>query len=156
MAPAWLRWWMIGATRGGDGWFWVACGLILLISRDADSYSALLAAAVASLAGIVVFRALKNLVGRERPCNREPHCWAKLLPPDRFSFPSGHSITAFAVAVPLSHFYPTAEPGLLFIAGNVAISRIMLGMHFLSDVIAGMLLGAGLGYLAVLFVNAIL
>ncbi len=157
MAPAWVRWWMIGATRGGDGWLWVACGLIVLLARDADSYAALLAAALASASGIVLFRALKRVVGRRRPCHQEPHCWAKLLPPDQFSFPSGHSITAFAVVVPLSHFYPAAEPGLLFIAFNVAISRIMVGMHFLSDVVAGVLLGVGLGYSAVWLVqNAIL
>ncbi|MDQ2944554.1 MAG: phosphatase PAP2 family protein [Acidobacteriota bacterium] len=59
--------------------------------------------------------------------------------------------------MPLSHFYPAAEPGLLFIAFNVALSRIMLGMHFLSDVVAGILLGVGLGYSAVWLVqNAIL
>src|SRR5207248_3001799 len=99
--------------------------------------------------GILIFRALKVVVGRRRPCDQESHCWAKLLPPDQFSFPSGHSITAFAVAIPLSHYYPAAEPGLLFIACNVAVSRILLGMHFLSDVIAGALLGVGLGYAAV-------
>ncbi len=153
MAPAWVRWWMIGATRGGDGWFWAACGLILLLSHDAARYSALLSAALSTFCGILLFRVLKIAVGRQRPCEKEPHCWAKLLPPDRFSFPSGHSITAFAVAVPLGHFYPAAEPGLLFLAFNVAISRILLGMHFLSDVLAGVLLGVGLGYSAVWFVQ---
>jgi undecaprenyl-diphosphatase len=75
----------------------------------------------------------------------EPHCWAHLLPPDQFSFPSGHTITAFAVAVALGSFYPEMQPGLFFCAVSVAASRILLGMHFLSDVVAGASLGAVLG-----------
>ena len=58
-------------------------------------------------------------------------------------------MTAFAVAIPLSLFYPTLSIGLLFCALSIAMSRIVLGMHFLSDVVAGGLLGAGLGYASV-------
>jgi len=83
----------------------------------------------------------------------ETHCWSSLLPPDQFSFHSGHSITAFAVAVSLGSFYPTLIAGLLFCAVSVAISRILLGMHFLSDVLAGCAIGAGLGYLSVCLVG---
>jgi undecaprenyl-diphosphatase len=52
------------------------------------------------------------------------------------------------VAVPLSLFYPALTVGLLFCALSIALSRILLGMHFLSDVVAGALLGTGLGYIA--------
>ena len=90
----------------------------------------------------------KRTIRRPRPCAVEAHCWARLLPPDQFSFPSGHSITAFAVAVPLGTFYPALMPGLLFCAVSVALSRILLGMHYLSDVIAGSLAGTILGYAA--------
>jgi len=144
-APRWIRWWMIASTRGGDGWFWVGCGLILLLTRDPERYAALTAAALAATTGALLFITLKKAVGRKRPCAFEPHCWARLLPPDQFSFPSGHTITAFAVAVSLDHYYPSAQPALLFCAFSTAISRILLGMHFLSDVIAGALLGAALG-----------
>jgi undecaprenyl-diphosphatase len=51
------------------------------------------------------------------------------------------------VAIPLSLFYPTLTIGLLFCALSIAMSRILLGMHFLSDVVAGALIGTGLGYL---------
>jgi undecaprenyl-diphosphatase len=50
------------------------------------------------------------------------------------------------VAVSLAEFYPALLPGLLFCALSVALSRILLGMHFLSDVVAGGILGALLGY----------
>jgi undecaprenyl-diphosphatase len=106
--------------------------------------AAIAAAGSAALAGIGIFMLLKKLSGRKRPCEIEPHCWATLLPPDQFSFPSGHTITAFAVAIALGLFYEALLPGLLFCALSIAVSRILLGMHFLSDVLAGALLGTGL------------
>src|SRR5260370_7437131 len=92
----------------------------------------------------------KRFAARPGPCQIEPHCWATLLPPDRFSFPSGHTMTAFAVAIPLLLFYPTLTVGLLFCAISIAASRILLGMHFLSDVLAGALIGTALGDLGYL------
>ena len=56
-------------------------------------------------------------------------------------------MTAFAVAIPMILFYPTLIIGLLFCALSIAVSRVLLGMHFLSDVVAGALIGTGLGYL---------
>jgi undecaprenyl-diphosphatase len=67
-----------------------------------------------------------------------------LLPPDQFSFPSGHTITAFAVALGVSAFYPILTPLLIFAAVSIAVSRILLGMHFLSDVVVGAIIGSGL------------
>jgi undecaprenyl-diphosphatase len=71
-----------------------------------------------------------------------------LLPPDHFSFPSGHTITAFAVAVPVISQFPGSAPGVLFCAFSIAASRVLLGMHFLSDVAAGAALGSLLGWVA--------
>src|SRR5271170_5823690 len=148
-APRWLRVWMIAATRGGDGWLWYATGVFLAMFGGHERFPAILTAVVSVGLGILVFRKLKKAIGRKRPCSLEPHCWATLLPPDQFSFPSGHTITAFAVAISLGTFYPAMMAELLFCAASVACSRILLGMHFLSDVIAGGLLGAGLGYASV-------
>ncbi len=154
--PRWLRLWMVAATRGGDGWLWYASGLLVALVGGPERWSALLAAVAAVSLGIALFLTLKRTFGRKRPCALEPHCWATLLPPDQFSFPSGHTITAFAVAVSLGVSYPAIFPGLLFCAASVALSRILLGMHFLSDVIAGALLGASLGYASVTLFRALL
>ena len=96
-------------------------------------------------AGILLFRALKHASRRKRPCEIEPHCWASILPPDKYSFPSGHSITAFAVAMSIGLFYPQLQGCLLATAFLIAGSRIILGMHFLSDVLAGSVLGRAAG-----------
>ena len=98
-------------------------------------------------AGIVIFRQLKKRIGRKRPCAIHPHCWPTVQPPEQFSFPSGHTITAFAVAGSLSHFYPEAAPGLYSCACSIALSRILPGMHFVSDVPAGVVLGESLAWI---------
>jgi undecaprenyl-diphosphatase len=150
-APPWVRIWMKWATRGGDGWLWWATGAAILVFGGPQRFAAVGAAALTAGVAIVLFLALKKLTGRKRPCHIEPNCWASLLPPDQFSFPSGHSMTAFGVAVSFSLFYPSLAPYLLFCAASVALSRIMLGMHFLSDVLAGSLFGVILGYWAYRF-----
>lgn len=147
-APIWIRLWMVCATRGGDGWMWYSICLALLFLGGAERFRAVFEAALASGTGVMMFLWMKKKAGRVRPCALEPHCWATLLPPDQFSFPSGHTISAFAFAVPLSEHYPALGVGLLFCAVSVAVYRILLGMHFLSDVAAGAVLGSGLGYLA--------
>ena len=151
--PKWLRLWMLAATRCGDGGLWYALGIAVALYGGPHRFYALLAATLAVAAGVGLFLELKRAFKRKRPCTLEPHCWADLLPPDQFSFPSGHTITAFAVAVSLGSFYPELSPGLLFCAASVAASRIVLGMHFLSDVLAGAALGATLGALAAVLVG---
>ena len=146
--PRWIRLWMICATRGGDGWLWYAMGLVILLFGGGERFRAVGCASLAAGIGFAVFLQLKRLTGRRRPCAIEPSCWARLLPPDQFSFPSGHTITAFAVGVPMMHFYPDLIAGLLFCACSIAISRVMLGLHFLSDVVAGAAIGLILGFVS--------
>ena len=144
-APRWIRIWMLCATRGGDGWLWYAMGLVVLLFGGEQRFRAVGAAALAAAVGILIFLRLKKITGRKRPCTIEPHCWARLLPPDQFSFPSGHTMTAFSIALVLCYFYRAVELPLGFFACSIAISRIVLGMHFLSDVLAGAVIGVGLG-----------
>lgn len=152
-APRWVRVWMMVATRGGDGWLWYALGAIILLFGGDMRFRAVASAALAELIGVAFFLRLKKSANRKRPCAYEQHCWATLLPPDQFSFPSGHTITAFAIAVSLMHYYPGLTAGLLFCAISIAASRIVLGMHFLSDVLAGACIGTGLALAVVRLMN---
>ena len=145
-APRWFRILMIVTTRMGDGWLWYALGLILLLYGGDRRFLALGAGALSAAVGIFLFRTIKGFNRRQRPCEIEPHCWASILPPDKYSFPSGHSITAFAVALSIGLFYPDLQAPLLTVAFLIASSRIILGMHFLSDVLAGSAIGAALGF----------
>jgi undecaprenyl-diphosphatase len=144
-APRWIRYWMLAATRMGDGWVWYSLAVIVLIVGGSARYVAVSSATCAASAGVVVFKLLKAVSKRERPCQLEPHCWATILPPDKFSFPSGHTMTAFSIALVVSFFYPALNGPLYFLAISIAVSRVVLGMHFLSDVLAGAVLGSALG-----------
>jgi undecaprenyl-diphosphatase len=148
-APRLVRVWAMAATRAGDGWLWYAMGLIILLFGGEQRFMAVGCAAAAAGTGVLLFLRLKRVTGRQRPCAIEPHCWATLLPPDQFSFPSGHTITAFSVAVTLAYFYPSLTAGLMFCAISIAASRVLLGMHFLSDVLAGMAIGSFLAFAAI-------
>jgi undecaprenyl-diphosphatase len=144
-APRWIRFWMIAATRMGDGWLWYGLGAMVLIFGGEQRYAATAAATSAGVAGVLVFKVIKLVSQRPRPCQFEPHCWSKVLPPDKFSFPSGHTMTAFSIALVVSYFYPGLEAPLFFLALSIGVSRVVLGMHFLSDVLAGAVLGVALG-----------
>jgi undecaprenyl-diphosphatase len=145
-APRWLRIWMIWSTRLGDGWIWYTIGISVLLFGGNSRFMAFGASFTAVTTTIVLFRIVKKASKRKRPCHLENHCWSKVLPPDQFSFPSGHAMSAFAIAIPLSMFYPELQVALLVLSVSIAISRVILGMHFVSDVVVGSLLGAGLGY----------
>ena len=151
--PRWMRFWMVASTRLGDGWIWYSIGIVLLLFGGEMRFLAFAASASAEAATIFLFRFLKKASKRKRPCQLESHCWANILPPDQFSFPSGHAMSAFAIAVPLCIFYPQLQAALLALAISIAISRVILGMHFVSDVVVGSLLGTALGYSAYLLVR---
>jgi len=145
-APRWIRVWAICATRGGDGWLWYVMLVVIALFGGVDRWATIAACSTSAFVGTLTFLYLKRKTSRKRPCAVATHCWANLLPPDQFSFPSGHSITAFAIAIPLGLFYPSLMVGLLVCALSIASSRILLGMHFLSDVVVGCVLGALFGY----------
>ncbi len=143
--PHWVRLWMTVATRCGDGWLWSALAMIILTVGAENRFLAIESSTAAATTGILFFIWVKRATGRRRPCDIAPHCWSTLLPPDQFSFPSGHTITAFAIITPLLALYPEHAFALSFCALSIASSRIILGMHFLSDVIAGASIGTILG-----------
>jgi undecaprenyl-diphosphatase len=143
--PRWFRLWMRGATRVADLWLWPALALVLG-ALGHDGHRALLAGAAAALVANVLLVLVKRRVKRRRPCEEAPHpLFLDLKPPDPFSFPSGHSMNAFAVCTVLALQFPTAAPPLALLAGSIAASRVVLGMHYVSDVIVGSTMGALLG-----------
>ena len=91
---------------------------------------------------------LKNLITRERPFVTYPDI-EKLSQAGSSSFPSGHTIEAFAIAVAFSIAFPRLKFIIpLFIwASIVAYSRMALGVHYPSDVIAGMIIGGLIGWI---------
>jgi undecaprenyl-diphosphatase len=92
----------------------------------------------------------KRRFRRARPCERArprafdvvPLAW---FPSDRFSFPSGHALNAFAIGSVIALAIPAAAVPVLALAASVAASRVVLGLHWLSDVLAGAIAGVAIG-----------
>jgi undecaprenyl-diphosphatase len=145
--PRWCRFWMAGATRLGDGWLWLLVAILLPATGRFDLLAAAAVAAALANASVVL---LKRRFRRPRP---RPHELFGIAAPahfafDRFSFPSGHSLNAFALCGVLSPAFPPLAPLFAFVAGSVAASRVVLGLHYLSDVLVGTLVGVLLGGIA--------
>ena len=98
-------------------------------------------ALVANALSHVAVQILKRTVARARPCDANGVPLAEIAIPDPFSFPSGHSAAATAVAATLALAHPWVAPVALPLAGAICLSRIRLRVHHRADVVAGAALG---------------
>ena len=141
--PPWLGLLRL-ASKLGDWPLWV--GLILaqpLLEPATGSYRVVQYLATA-LVAIGIYRLLKTRLCRERPfitfrgiitCNEPAR--------DRYSFPSGHTMHAVMFCILTATHHPWLLPGMVPVALLIAVSRVGLGLHYISDVVAGALLGLG-------------
>jgi undecaprenyl-diphosphatase len=108
-------------------------------------------AAVAAI-GILVYKWLKRTTSRPRPYQVRSAIRLGADPLDPFSFPSGHTLHAAAFAILLSWHYPWLAWIVWPFAALVALSRVVLGLHYPTDVLAGATIGAvlALGSLSLL------
>lgn len=106
----------------------------------ARGHNFLLSALLAFAVELPVYWVLKNSFKRERPRNMPVF----ITPSDRYSLPSGHTAAAFLMAETVAVFYPMMLWFAFIWAGLIGASRLLLGVHYLTDLFAG----AGLGLLA--------
>lgn len=132
---------MRALTHLGGARVTVLAGLLLVAAGD-DGRTAGLAALLGNAASHLAVQLLKRAIARPRPYDTWGRPLALVELPDPFSFPSGHSAAAAAVAVPVALTWPVVAPLVLALAGLVAASRVTLRVHHVSDVVAGALLGA--------------
>jgi len=145
---------------GKSGWFLWPTGIVLAAIAAVTSpvlapLSRLVLAAIAVRTGFL-FAAIavpslfatiiKRLIGRARPfvgAEIDPFLYGQLVwRPDYASMPSGHATTAFATAIAVGLLWPRLRPLMLIYALIIAVSRVVLDAHYLSDVIAGAFVGS--------------
>lgn len=129
-------------TFGEWGLGWVAIGL-LGRALDRGRRPAWSAAATVGPAAVAINYSIKLAVGRERPLIEDHPRLARA--PSKLSFPSAHSTSSVAAATAMGRIAPVARPGLYGLAAAICLGRPFLGMHYPSDVLAGVLLGRELG-----------
>lgn len=128
----------------GNGWFWYALVGTLAVAGGAAGRLAALEMTGVGLATLVAYQAIKRSVRRPRPCEALAGLRVAVAPLDRWSFPSGHTMHAVAFSLVAVDFAPALGWILLPFCGLVALSRVVLGLHYPTDVAAGTLLGAAL------------
>ena len=139
-----LRLYFSAVSRLGDGLFWYAliAAMVLLDGLDGLKASAHLAATGAF--ALLLYKLLKHWTRRPRPFASDVRIRAWIAPLDEFSFPSGHTLHAVAFTLVALAHYPMLAWLLIPFSASVAVSRVVLGLHYPSDVLAATAIGSAL------------
>jgi undecaprenyl-diphosphatase len=138
-------------SRLGDGVFWYSLILVLPLVYGRDALPASLHMAAVSAVGVIIYKILKHRLVRRRPFITHTGIRLGTAPLDEFSFPSGHTLHAVAFTTVALAYYPMLAWLLVPFTGLVAASRVVLGLHYPTDVLAGAALGASLAAVSMLF-----
>ncbi|XOV79933.1 MAG: phosphatase PAP2 family protein [Aestuariibacter sp.] len=136
-------------SKSGDGHVYLLLGVVLWAFEPSHGGLFLYTGLLAYALELPLYMVLKNMFRRERPCNVFKQLHAHVEPSDKFSLPSGHTAAAFLMATLLSHYYPTIGFFAYLWAGLISLSRILLGVHYPSDILAGATLGFGISVLSI-------
>jgi len=139
-----------GISRLGDGVFWYTLAIALPLLAGMQGLEKLGHITVTGLLCILIYSQLKNRLVRKRPFISFPDIHAHTAPLDKYSFPSGHTMNAVNFAVLFTWAFPPLAYIVVPFAFLVALSRVILGMHYPTDVMVGAFLGLVLSYGSIL------
>jgi undecaprenyl-diphosphatase len=140
----WVRDWFRLMSRLGDGVFWYTLLIGILLVKGEAAWLPVLHIAATGLSGTLVYKWLKGKTLRPRPYQVLQDVLLTGKPLDYFSFPSGHTLHAAAFACMTLAYYPSLAILVIPFSLMVAASRVVLGLHYPSDVLAGALIGTAM------------
>lgn len=135
------------ASRLGDGLIWYALILALPLMFGRAAVKPSIVMALTGALGVLVYALLKRVFVRERPFITHAAIDRGAAPLDRYSFPSGHTLHAVSFTWQACAHFPELAWVLVPLAALIAGSRVVLGLHYPSDVLAGAAIGAALAEL---------
>jgi len=142
-----------GISRLGNGSFWCALIVALPLVHGVGALRTSVSMLAAGAAATLLYRSIKLSTRRLRPCEAQPGIHLTELPLDRFSFPSGHTLHAVCFSTIACAAYPAWAMPLWTFTALVAASRLVLGLHYPSDVACGAILGFAVAHIALLIVG---
>jgi undecaprenyl-diphosphatase len=139
-------------SRLGDGLFWYSLMLLILLFEGSEGLLPVLHMALAGLSGTLLYKWLKGKTLRPRPFEVHQDIFMTGKPLDKFSFPSGHTLHAVVFGLVAINYFPALSFIIMPFVSMVALSRVVLGLHYPSDVLAGALIGSLIAALSFLLV----
>ena len=149
MVRAWFR----VISRLGDGVFWYALMLGILALEQGEGVKPVLHMLAAGLTGTLIYKWLKHKTHRPRPYQVHQDVFVTGQALDRFSFPSGHTLHAVAFGMVALFYFPLLAIILMPFIVMVAMSRVILGLHYPSDVLAGATIGYAIAAISINLVS---
>jgi undecaprenyl-diphosphatase len=141
-----------------DLWRWplgLALALFLWRGGSKGRWAVLTAALCIAMVDPSLHYVIKPLFGRLRPCNEAGLTWLRVIDGcgGKYGFPSNHAANLMAMAVVFGSFYKNYRYFLYPLAVAVALSRVYLGKHYPSDVLAGAIYGAAIALLLLIIIK---
>ncbi len=142
-ARRWVVQWLTLVSRMGDGWVWYAAIVALpWASPGGRGSTCAIRMAAVGVVNVVIYKIVKRWIARPRPFRTCPGIRRCERPLDEYSFPSGHTLHSVAFSLILTAYYPRMAMLVWPFTLLVAASRVILGLHYPSDVICGAVIGA--------------